>query len=371
MFRVTLLAVASTGVMFGFSGCSSDGDVDDTADSAVVGNCDSAVGHCYAVVSTVAGDYSTGSFAQVSLDDWRIEDVLFQTSTDPVVTAEDNMVFQINRLGADNVRRYEPGVWEAPIWEMSLGDAANPHDVEVCGGDLYATLYSHDYLGVYDVQSGTLKGSVDLSAFADTDGLSPEASQLVEIDGMLYVGLQRLDTTAGWKSEGSVVVEVDCAEMAVSRSWSVGGNINLSAWPGSGKLLAGVEAYGEDVAGIYVIDPQADAVSLLVESVESTVTGIATDGEKAIAVTSADDGSNYSLHCVDLTMGEMTLLEETQSYLNSISANDRGEAWLTAGSSWMDPSAPTGVFVYDIAACVGLSELPLRFSMLPTRVAFY
>ena len=74
------------------------------------------------MLTSVSSDYSTGAFASVDLSDWSITDELFVTASDAAVSADEGMVFQVNRLGYDNVRMYEPGSWGEPIWEQSVGD---------------------------------------------------------------------------------------------------------------------------------------------------------------------------------------------------------------------------------------------------------
>jgi hypothetical protein len=365
------------------NGCSKDATDEETDSGAVdSGSTDSGSTdsgdtevsglHDFAVITTVASDYSTGSIATVDVNAWTSTDELFVTSSDPGVAAEDGWVFQINRYGYDSVRKYSAGDWAAPLWEQSMGEFSNPHDVEVCNGDLFVSLYGANHMAVVDLDTGVSKGQVDLSEFADTDGVSPEASDIVEVDGKLYVGLQQMDTTQTyWASEGGKVVEIDCAAMAVTQSWNVGGNTNLMPWADSGKVLAGAEAFGSDTAGLYVIDTVAGTKTQLVENTDMTIVDVAAVDDKAIVVSMKADWSAYALSCLDLTTGEMTLIEETASYLTSITANNRGQAYVTAGSSWIDPDAPAGLFAYDIATCTPISAEWMSFSMYPTSIAFY
>jgi hypothetical protein len=345
---------------------STDSGSTDSGDTEVSGL------HDVAVVTTVASDYSTGSIATVDVNTWTSTDELFVTSSDPGVVAEDGWVFQINRYGYDSVRKYSAGDWAAPLWEQSMGEFSNPHDVEICNGDLFVSLYGANHMAVVDMDTGASKGQVDLSEFADTDGVSPEASDIVEVDGKLYVGLQQMDTIPEWwVSEGGKVVEIDCATMAVTQSWDVGGNTNLMPWPDSGKVLAGAEAFGSDTAGLYVIDTVTGTKTQLVETTDMNVLDVAAVGDKAIVVAVKADSSAYALSCLDLTTGEMSLIEETASYLTSITANNRGQAYVTAGSSWIDPDAPSGLMAYDIANCTAISTEWMSFSMYPTSIAFY
>ena len=233
-------------------------------------------------------------------------------------------------------------------------------------------LYGTDHLAIYDASGGTLTGTVDLSAYNDTDDVGPEPSSIVEVDGMLYVGLNRLNRDGGWVDDGGMVVEVDCDTEEATRAWDVGGNTQVHAWEGSGKVLATARAYDQDPSGLYVIDPAQGTVSNLIDTGVESLSSIAAFEDAAIAISLASDYSSYDVHCIDLTTGDLTTLEQTTSYLTSARANDLGEAWITASNSWIDPKAPSGLFVYDIASCSSLTGSDaLELSLAPNSVAFY
>lgn len=325
----------------------------------------------HAVVTTIAGDFSVGSFATLGLGNHTVSDNLFVTSGDPAVAVSGGRVFQFNRYTYDTLRMYRPGHWIMPVWEQALGDRANPHDVQVCGSRLFVSLYGRDHLGVYGLHDGILTGTVDLSAYADGDGVGPEPSDLVEHEGKLYAGLHRLMRHEGWADAGGRIVEIDCDSHEVTRDWEVGANLNLFDWPASGKLLMGVSDHGQDPAGLYVLDPVKGSVELQVATPETQVSGLAAYGDHAIAVAMTQDQSLHEILCLDLSSGTSTLIERTPRYLTDISGNDQGEAWIAASPSWVDPSAATGLSIYDIASCQLMTEAPLELSLHPFRVAFY
>lgn len=338
-----------------------DPDTGDTGGTAASG---------YAVVTTVAGDYTTGSFATINLDDWTVSDDLFVTSGDPAVASSGDAVFQINRFGYDTIRSFTPGEWLEPSWEKELEDASNPQDAVICGDDLFVSLFETDALGVYDPATGNLAGTVDLSAFADTDA-SPEAASLAVIGDSLYVGLQRLNRTGDfWTDDGAIVAEVDCATRAVTDSWDVGGNTSIAPLLDTDSLLVWARNYDKILGGLYVLDPTAGELSSPIEITGEEIQGAAGFGDKAIAFSLAQDYSHYALHCIDLATGDVTSTE-TDEYYTAIRAHDNGEAWLTLGSSWLNAEAPTGVRVFDIATCAEKTTEPIALSLFPTSVAFY
>jgi len=327
--------------------------------------------HTHAAVTTVASDYTTGSFATISLDDWAIVDTRFVTSGDPVVASQPSGVYQLNRFTYDTMRRYIPGAWRSPVWETHLGDRSNPHDVAECGGALFVSLYGEDRLAMYGIEDGVRLGHVDLSAFADGDGQSPEASSMRVFGDRLYVGLQRMNRDDGWQSEGSVVVEVDCVELTVTRHWSVGANALLVGASMEEGLLVSHTAHEQHPAGLSRLRLPSGELEVLLETPGEHVTGLATHDDTALAISLAQDGMSYAVMCLDLEEPLVRSRESTSRYLTAVQGNDRGEAWVSAGPSWMDPTAASGLFVYDVATCALINDEPVEMSLHPFSVAFF
>jgi hypothetical protein len=326
-----------------------------------------------ALVTTVSSSYTTGTMAAVSLADWSVQDELFVASGDPAVSVSDGRVFQINRFGYDAVRAYEPGSWQAPLWEQALADSSNPQVARICAGAVFVTLYGDDEIAVLDPESGERIGGVDLSAWADADGdaKGPEASTLVPWEGKLYAGLNRLDREGGWVDEGGVVVEIDCEARAASRSWPAGGNTSVHPWPGGEGLLVLARAFGEDPGGVWVLDPEADRLEPRIVLDEGEAVGVAADGERALLGAMASDYSSFELHCLDLAGGAITSSAPTDAYLADMKSDDRGRAWVAQGISWVDPDAPSGLSVYDIATCAIETSQPIGLSLYPVSIDFY
>lgn len=327
--------------------------------------------HSTAVVTTVAGDYSTGSFATVAIDTLNVRDELFITSGDPVVRADEGHIFQINRLGYDYVRLYMPGQWLEPVWEQGVGENSNPHDANICGGQLYISLYDKDYIAIHDLDLGILVGTVDLSLFNDGDEQGPEASRLVEVEGRLYAGLNRLNRNNDWKSEGGVVVEIDCDTQEITRHWEVGGNTKIYPRPEEKKLLVATHASDTESALLLTIDLESGDTTILMDTGTQNIVGVATKDDRAIGISVEEDYSHYAIHCFDFNAGTWSTIEETDSFLTGVYANDNGDAWITAGRPWINLEAPSGIFVYDIETCTSKADEPIQFSLYPYSMAFY
>lgn len=133
------------------------------------------------------------------------------TCSDGAVRAAGEQVYILGRFGCDYVQVLDPTQGMITIQQFSTGNGTNPQDIEVCTPTkAYVSLYERDYLLIVNPQTGQILGQVDLSAFADADGL-PEAAEMVRVGDRVYVALQRLDRPGGFvASNPSMLAVVDC-----------------------------------------------------------------------------------------------------------------------------------------------------------------
>jgi len=338
-------------------------------------------GHSTAVV--VTSDYAVYALATVDLDDGSVDDEITALTGDASVRyLEDDRLYVLNSYGYDTIQVYDVGKLSSPASEWSVGDGlANPHDVEFCGGELFVSLYGRDYVSIYDPHSTNLVGTVDLSSFDDGDGV-PEASSLVKVagkEGYLYLALQQLDQNNGWVANGGAVVEIDCAARAVSNSWDVGSNPKIYAHPTEpSALLVVTGVYYEADGGISVldvVDGEHSALYVSEADIGVDIGPLAFDdlgNVVAIGSSISDYGASHTINCFDLESWDWTEAVNTSSFLIGNVANDRGEAWLLARTSWADAGSVGGIWVYDIATCSEPStEARKSFSLDPYSLAFF
>jgi hypothetical protein len=335
-----------------------------------------AGGQTHAVVAT--SFEGVGALATVDLDTLAVTDEIASISSDAVVVVEDDRVFQLNRSDFDSVRIYAPGDFTAPELEIGLAAGANAWDVEVCAGRLFVAQYETDALAVYDLETGVLAGSVDLSDHDDGDGY-PEVAALVELDGTLYVAMQQLDREGGWVAAGGTVAEVDCAAMTAGRAWEVGPNPTISAWPGSADtLLVRTGVYGEADGGLRTLDVATDTLSpvLLTEQahgVDLTHVGLSADGARGVVLSSSLDWpATYGIWCVDTADWSLSPIESTDTFLSTMAVDDRDRAWVSfQAPSWGSADAVPGMGLYDLATCAPVRADRVPFVLDPGSMAFY
>ncbi len=93
---------------------------------------------------------------------------------------------------AGEIQVIDPATFETTL-TFSVGIGSNPHDIVlVDSATAYVSRYDSTLLYKVDPTTGALLGTIDLSAFADDDGL-PEMSRMALDRNHLFVQIQRLD----------------------------------------------------------------------------------------------------------------------------------------------------------------------------------
>lgn len=361
------------------AGCPVDDD-DTTGDDDSATGDDDDNGQTHAVVTTT--DFTVGSLATVDLDDWTVTDEITATSGDPVVQTVFDSVYQINRFQHDSVRRYAPPDFLTPLLEFSTGEGSNPQWIADCADALFVSRYEEPTLGIFQRDSGLSMGEVDLSTYADGDGL-PEASSMVMLGGMLYVGLQRMDRNEGWQPapDGGRVVEIDCFERQVTRDWVTGPNVVLHRHPDRDDALMLVEGAMFDSEYEMLLDGGIRELVLTEEEPGPLLLTEAELGGNIVAFGAGGSGLGvlalnvdevHYLLCVDLAAWTTTEVIETTSWVPQFGVNDRDQAFALLRSGPADPGAPGGIAVIDLTDCTDLTDGELiSFSLQPYSVAFY
>lgn len=151
-----------------------------------------------AIVSNASCDFGTGGIAEIGVADLAVvEQRIGTTDADAVVRVRGGRAFVINRFDGSSVQEIDPSDALATRWRCSVGAGSNPHDiVPVSPTKAYVTRYDATSLAIVDPSvdascTGFVTGSIDLSPYADSDGL-PEMDQMVLAGDKLFVSIQRL-----------------------------------------------------------------------------------------------------------------------------------------------------------------------------------
>jgi hypothetical protein len=134
-----------------------------------------------------------------------------------VIRAFGDKLFVIQRLGSNSIVVLDPNNPGVPLKNYTTNDPganapqSNPHDMAfVSSSKAYISRYELNTILIVNPLTGEqLGGTIDLSQFADSDGLV-EMDQMVIVKGKLYVALQRLDRNNFYSaSNDSYVVVID------------------------------------------------------------------------------------------------------------------------------------------------------------------
>ncbi len=136
--------------------------------------------------------------------------------TDIAVRYFQEKVFIINRMGRDNIQILDPrGNYEI-ISEISLRknkyNYPNPSDVALINNYMYVSLYNEKYIAVIDINNNKTVKSIDISGFGYNGSFPCAASMYYyEKKGLLFVTLQRLDTTDWTPKSYGMIIAIDTA----------------------------------------------------------------------------------------------------------------------------------------------------------------
>ena len=163
----------------------------------------------------LTSDFATGSTALLPANATTAQVNLLGIHGDAVGHYQDGRIYVINRLGQDNILVLDPADVTTPLIQFSVGNGSNPRDIEILGeGKAYVSRYASAELLVVDPRDGAELGTIDLSAYADADGL-PEMDQIVRVGERAYVSCQRLDRDAGFTPGEAFLVIIDIADNKV------------------------------------------------------------------------------------------------------------------------------------------------------------
>jgi hypothetical protein len=144
-------------------------------------------------------DYVTGSSSTISLDgSYTVEQDVAGIHSDAVARYYDGLIYVVNREGADNIQILNPDDNFSTVRQFSVGNSSNPTDIAIINATkAYVTRNDSTELWIVDPSTGIKTGVIDLSDFADSDGI-PEMDKMCRVGDYLFVTIQRLDRNNYW-----------------------------------------------------------------------------------------------------------------------------------------------------------------------------
>jgi hypothetical protein len=201
-------------------------------------------------------DFAAGNLASVALSaPWSSSTDLEAVGPIAVARHWGGLHWIVNGTPLDAVQVIDPVTWET-VRTLTFEPGADPHDIVVAGGQAYVSLHARPFVLVIDPASGAPLDSIDVSAFADADGI-PDLSRMEVHAGRLFVQVQRL--AGGAPVAPSFLVVIDMAQDTVVGSVTLTGLHPVNDMQIDGGRLYVVEhGSGEIIdpeGGVEAIDP--------------------------------------------------------------------------------------------------------------------
>jgi DNA-binding beta-propeller fold protein YncE len=285
-------------------------------------------------------------------------------------------VYVVNRFGSDTVQRLNPAAGFVSEWECSAGSGTNPNDIAFASlRKAYVPRFASTSLLVVNPSpaancAGFVLGTIDLSAYADGDGI-PDMSQATVSGGRLYVTLQRL-TNFMSSGPGAVVVidtttdrVLDVIELTAGNPLSQTKGLTVV---GSDLVLSEVGMFGVNDGGLERVD-LATGTPAGFFITEAAIGGDVTDfvlvaEHLGYALVSGPDFST-ALVAFDPLAGVRTRTLLSGGNFSDIEVNGRGERYVADRSL----SRP-GLRIFRATDGVELTASPIALGLPPFDIAF-
>ncbi len=330
----------------------------------------------------LTSDFETGSTAFLPAGASTADIDLLTIHSDASARYRNGRVYVLNRLGQDNVLVLDADDWRKPITQFSVGNGMNPHDIAFAGpSKAYISRYGSVSVLIVDPRDGTELGEIDLSGFADADGL-PEMSQMAMIGSRLYVACQRLDRDGGFEpvspsvlavidTETDALVDMDSSRDGV-QGWELSAtNPNSLIAVGGNQLFVSMTgSFGDMTGGIEILDV-ADGNTRGLVLTETELGGDLNwlelvSNVKGFVVVSDENFMNH-IKPVDLASGTVgqALPEHSTGFTQSLSVD--GARLIVPDPGTFDNPESAGLLIFD-AHTDEFIEGPIPVGLPPLRV---
>ena len=362
----------------------------------------------YAVVSTRASDYSAGDYTLIDTSTFSTRTQNAATGSDNVISTNEDDIYQIGRYGLNNISKFNISAPSDQIWQYSTNDdvenAANSNPYKIVFANdqkAYIIRYGTDKIWVVNPLAETSAdfktGEIDLSAYADADGAT-EASDALVINGKLYVIMQRLDTTDGYKPGDAYLAVFDTSddsEVATNTDSSTPKGVKLTLKnPNNIEYLSSnntlyISAIGryeasyipraaEYTGGIEAINLSDYSSSVVVDDGDDTthpygnITNVAVLNSTRgyfIGYAAFGDNSLYEFNPSDGTVSDTALISNKD--LADIEIGPKGDLWVAnAGESGVTVISTVDNSVKKALVSTELVPMNIEFVTVESEISF-
>jgi len=327
-------------------------------------------------------DYVAGSLASMdTTKKLNVSKNLLTIHQDSVVKSYAGKIYVVQRLGADSILVINPKAPGQTLTEYSTGNGSNPQDMEFKNSrKAYISLLGENNLLVVNPQNGNILKKIDLSEFADGDGIV-EMSEMVMVNNYLYVSLQRLENFSAENTSLVVVIDTK-TDKIIDLDSSTPGNqaielkgrnpVNMVYNVETGKIylsLSGKYNTADDFGGIEVINPEtntSEGILIKDEDLGGVPGPLAIKSSKLGYVAVSDENYIYSVIPFNPSTGKIfKKLNDTGSgYIPVIAIDSKGFLYVADQT----PENP-GIRIFNTKKNK-LVKGPIDVGLLPFSITF-
>ncbi|MCB1307278.1 MAG: hypothetical protein KDK30_03815 [Leptospiraceae bacterium] len=335
------------------------------------------------VISSDLG--SSGRFSLVSYEGFPYS-TLTSVHSDAVGRFYNGRVYIVNRLNRDNIQVLDPALGFLTVLEFSVGAGNNPHDIAFASPErAYIALYERNYILIVNPQNGTTLGSIDLSPYADADGI-PETQALFVDGGRLYAALQRLNRNhpSGYlpPDNDSYLLEINIATDAVLATHTFPSRnpfgkfrqVNFNGEPhiiiSCPNRLGFISAQDGGVAAFNLATRSFRSGLLYAETAAGgDILDVALRDENTAYASVLDAGFNKYIQRFDpssgLRTGNVVAFTADSGFISGLTISSDGQKLFTGNADFNNP----GVSIYDITrGDAPITAAPVSVGLRPVDI---
>ncbi|MBS12695.1 MAG: hypothetical protein CME19_13960 [Gemmatimonadetes bacterium] len=331
----------------------------------------------------VTTDFSTGSLSSLDTQTLSPSNDLLLIHSDAAVRTHGDFVYVLNKLNGDNIIVLQKDNLATPVTQYSTGNGSNPHDIVFASSEkAYVSLYERDYVLIVNPATGDSLGSIDVSAYADEDGI-PEISQMAILGDRVFVTAQRLNRDAFFSpTESSLIlvidtqtdtlIDADADTEGVQGIVLAGTNPTSVLQRGTKLIISTVASFGAQDGGIEIVDLislQMEGQKVSEESLAGDVGAMAMLDDTTGYIVVSDANFVSSVKRFDLSTGVVsdTLPDHSGGFTPSLALKG-SSLWVLDRGTFSDPSV-AGVVIYDTSTNTRTSG-PIGTGLPPSDIEF-
>ncbi len=327
----------------------------------------------FAFVVNAAPDYSSGSFSIVELSSKNVEKNKGVIHSDAVARVYGDLIYVVNRMGADNITIINPQSDYSVVKQFSVGSGSNPQDVVVVGEKIFVSLQLSNTVPVYSNKTYEKIAEIDTSRYADKDGFS-EPGEMIFAENKLYITIMRLDKDNYYSpTDKSYIIVVNPSDYSIEKEIELGATNPFAGIvydkENSRIFIGETGNFGSKDGRVELLDTKSDIISqqIIPESEwGGDLNRIGYAKNKVFTVVS-DENFNTVLKVFDLISSKYNTVYSTTGFnIAGINIFDESELYLCDRTK-----EKPGLRIFDVVTYNQKTVDPIDTGLPPVGLTFF